>query len=267
MHPIERLRHVARASGYDADVMVREAAAGLVGLGGDPTETLTACRRIVDRQVACAPLWWLAARVLTSPDGIGEARRVVHQVTEDPTVTELRDHIPDDAVVCVVGRLARSAPVFAARGDCTAMLVDTLDDSDYAIRRLQRADVDVVEVLPGSIATAVRESTLVIIEATAVGPTRSMVPLGALAAAAVAQHLGRPVWILAGRGYLMPARMYEALARRCTTDIDVWDLDVEELDHSLVTSICGEAGPESVADALRRTDCPVAPELFRPTAF
>jgi hypothetical protein len=35
----------------------------------------------------------------------------------------------------------------------------------------------------------------------------------------------------------------------------------------LVDRLCGPAGPEPVADGVRRVDCPVTPELFRPTAF
>ena len=35
----------------------------------------------------------------------------------------------------------------------------------------------------------------------------------------------------------------------------------------LVDALCGPFGPEPVADGLKRVDCPVTPELFRPTAF
>jgi len=31
--------------------------------------------------------------------------------------------------------------------------------------------------------------------------------------------------------------------------------------------LCGPAGPEPVADGLRRLDCPVAPELLRSSPF
>jgi hypothetical protein len=33
---------------------------------------------------------------------------------------------------------------------------------------------------------------------------------------------------------------------------------------SLVDKVCGPAGLEAPAEAVRRTDCPVAPELFDP---
>ena len=50
VHPIERLRYVARAGGVDHDVLVRETAAALGALGFDPAGLVTACRRIIDRR-------------------------------------------------------------------------------------------------------------------------------------------------------------------------------------------------------------------------
>jgi hypothetical protein len=35
----------------------------------------------------------------------------------------------------------------------------------------------------------------------------------------------------------------------------------------LVDQLCGPMGPEGVAEGLQRADTPVAPELFRATAF
>ncbi|MEJ7583727.1 MAG: hypothetical protein WKF43_06455 [Acidimicrobiales bacterium] len=67
MHPIERLRFVARASGGDQALLVRETAGALAAFRHDPAGLVTACRRIVSRHPASAPLWWLCARVLTAP--------------------------------------------------------------------------------------------------------------------------------------------------------------------------------------------------------
>jgi hypothetical protein len=57
--------------------------------------------------------------------------------------------------------------------------------------------------------------------------------------------------------------MWDALVSRLDAAGDPWDADDEILPLDLVTQVVGPRGPESVADALRRTDCPVAPELFR----
>jgi hypothetical protein len=57
--------------------------------------------------------------------------------------------------------------------------------------------------------------------------------------------------------------MWEGLVGRLPSVDEPWDADDERLPLDLVDRIVGVAGPEPVADALRRTDCPVAPELFR----
>jgi hypothetical protein len=84
----------------------------------------------------------------------------------------------------------------------------------------------------------------------------------------VARHAGVPVWLVGGVGRLLPARMWEALVRRLDDEAgDPWDADDEIVPLDLVDQLCGIHGPETVADGLRRVDCPVTPELFKPTAF
>ena len=75
MHPIERLRHVARAEGADPALVAREAAHALASVArSDPPGLLPACRRLISRHVAAGPVWWLAARMLTDAEP-GEAAR------------------------------------------------------------------------------------------------------------------------------------------------------------------------------------------------
>ena len=71
MHPIERLRFVARATGADTDLLARETAGALAGFADDPAGLVMACRRIVARHPLSGPLWWLCSRVLVDavPDG------------------------------------------------------------------------------------------------------------------------------------------------------------------------------------------------------
>src|SRR5215213_4877403 len=64
VHPIERLRYVARAGGLDLVELVQDAALALSGFADDPAALVTACRSLVDRHPAAGPVWWLAARVL-----------------------------------------------------------------------------------------------------------------------------------------------------------------------------------------------------------
>src|SRR4029077_20629258 len=103
MHPIERLRMVARAAGEGPALVAQEAAGALVAFGDDPAGLVTACRRLVDRQPTSGPIWWLSARVLCSTDpsqGAGRARYLLH---DDPTPERVSAAIPDRAVVTAVG--------------------------------------------------------------------------------------------------------------------------------------------------------------------
>jgi hypothetical protein len=126
-----------------------------------------------------------------------------------------------------------------------------------------RADVDAVDVGLSGLGAAAAAADLVLLEATAIGPDQALVVAGSRAAAAVARHAGVPVWLVGGVGRLLPRRMWEGLERRSRLPTEPWEAPDEVLPLDLVDRIAGPAGPEPVADAVRRTDCPVAPELFR----
>lgn len=88
MHPIERLRHVARIGPEHPALLARETAAALLSCA-DPADLVVACRRLLDRQPACGPIWWVAAHasVATEPE-----RRLVELMDEldrDPTPLHL----------------------------------------------------------------------------------------------------------------------------------------------------------------------------------
>ncbi len=96
-----------------------------------------------------------------------------------------------------------------------------------------------------------------------VGPDHALAVSGSLAAAAVAAQTDTPVWLLAGIGRLVPARVWEAVAAGLDEASDPWDAEVDAVPTRLVSRVGGPTGLESVAEAVARTDCPVAPELLR----
>jgi hypothetical protein len=126
-----------------------------------------------------------------------------------------------------------------------------------------QAGIDAVDVPTSGLAAAVAAADVLLLEAVAAGPDGFLGVSGSLAAATVARHAGVPVWCVAGVGRWLPPRMWTALlARRDTRPEDPWDLDEELIPFDLVDQVCTTAGLEPHADAVRRTDCPVAPELF-----
>ncbi|MGH8997806.1 MAG: hypothetical protein ACRDY7_00255, partial [Acidimicrobiia bacterium] len=77
MHPIERLRWVARTPQGDPALIVCEAAEALASFGGDAAGLVVACRRLIERRPGCALLWTLSARMLCAFDPVDEAWRTV----------------------------------------------------------------------------------------------------------------------------------------------------------------------------------------------
>jgi len=263
MHPIERLRYVARASGVPQRVIVQETAAALASFGSDPQGLVTACRRIVSRQPTSGPLVWFASRVLTAGDPASEIWEAAGAMQADPTAAELAHALPDDATVSVLDWPDELGDILPRRGDLTVLVIDTLSEGSGFTSRLLHADVEAVDVPSAGLGAAVAASSLVLLESPAIGPDEFLSVAGSRAAAAVARHAGVPVWLVGGVGRLLPQRMWDGLRLRVERGGDPWDAHEEVVPLDLVDRIAGPAGVEPVAAALRRTDCPIVPELFR----
>jgi hypothetical protein len=263
MHPIERLRMVARAAGEGPALVAQEAAGALVAFGDDPAGLVTACRRLVDRQPTSGPIWWLAARVLTSTDPAQEAWHAVEQLQDDPTAERLSAALPDGAVVTVVGMGEHTADAIVRRGDIEVLLVDNDTVEPTVVRRLQRTDT-VLDAVPASgVAAAVAASDIVVFEASALGSTGLVAPSGSVAAAAVAHHAELPVWAVGGVGRTLPGRLWDALAARLGEDDEPWLAAEEIVPLDLVDGVVGPSGLRPTHEAVARSDCPVAPELLK----
>ncbi len=264
MHPIERLRFVARATGAPADDVVREAAASLAGFSGDPASLVTACRRLIDRHAANGAVWWLCARTLVASDPGDEAWRCLDAYVADATVAELAHALPDGARVVVVGWPERLAPALARRGDVEVRVVDVDGDGAGFVRALERAQVEAVDVSAAGLAAAVADSDLVVLDVEATCSTTALVAPGSWAAAAVARAADVEVWGVAGVGRVVPEPMWPALTRRLAGAATApWERDHDHLPLALVDRLLGPQGPEPLADGLRRVDTPDAAELRR----
>lgn len=263
MHPIERLRYVARSTGAPADLLVRESAIALGAFRDDHAGLVAACRRIVDRHLTCGPLWALCARMLCAPDPMDEARRVVDELDGDATALQLAARLPDDATLVTVGWPEQLAGAVRRRGDVELLLVDVEGEAAEAAAQLARLDVTAVEVPARGLGAAVAEADLVVVDAAAWGPAGAIAPSGARAAATLARHLGTEVWLVAGSGRQLPEQMFDALVRRWTEDADPLDAVEELVPLDVVDRVAGPGGVEPVGDALERSEVPPAPELYR----
>lgn len=264
MHPIERLRYVARASGAPDEDVVQEAAASLAAFADDPTSLVTACRRLIDRHPANGAVWWVCARTLLAADPADEAWRCHSDLHADPTLDEAAHAIAEGAIVAVVGWPDRLGAPLSRRGDLEVRVVDVDGDGPGFVRMLERLDVDAIDIPTGGLAAAVATAELVLLDARAIGPEVALVGSGSWAAAAVARAAGVPVWLVAGRGRTLPAGLWSSLERRLggpTTP--PWGLGLDRLPLELVDQVVGPGGVAPVARALATVDVPDAPELRR----
>jgi hypothetical protein len=166
MHPVERLRYVAQATGADPAVVAREAAYAL----GQVAETdlpglVPSCRRLIERHVTSGPLWWLAARILADADPGPAARRAAEELDEDPTDRALARLLPDDTTVLVVGWPDLAGAALRRRGDLEVLVVEGDGDGTVLARRLREAGSDVALVPDAGVAAAAVVAGLVLIEA------------------------------------------------------------------------------------------------------
>ena len=256
MHPIERLRYVARARGAPPGELGWEAARALMSVTvDDPVALVTGCRRLVDRHPTVGAIWWLAARVLVASDPLAEARAAAEELDADDTARHLAVALPEDSTITVVGWAEQSATALRRRGDLDVLLVE----SGHA-----GWDDEVAYVPESGLGAAVAASDLVLLEAGALGPGGFVAPAGARAAAAVARHCGIDVWVVAGAGRVLPDRLWDALCERIEGGpAERWELPEEVVPLDLATHVAGPAGIGPATEAPKRADCPIAPELLR----
>ena len=260
MHPIERLRYVARARGADAESLVRETAGALRGLGIDPSGLVVACRRIVERHPTCGPLWWLAARLLTSADPMAAARAAVAEIEADCTADVLASELPDGATVATVGWPEIAGQAIARRGDLRVLAVE----GQSFVQRLERSEIECDLVPMDAAAIAAAHADVVLVEADALDASRLVAPVGSAVLAAVAGITGTPVWTVAGCGRRLPSPMIEVIAARVERDDDYWMREAETLPLGLVAHVVGPMGRRPASDpGATRAECEMAPELLR----
>ena len=270
MHPIERLRHVARASGGDQRMLVRETAGALRGLGFDPAGLVVACRRIVERHPTSGPLWWLCSTVLAAPDPYRCAASLADDLELDPTPDVLVEALPDNAVVCVVGWPDLIGEALLRRGDSSVLAIDTDDTgmgSAAFVRRLQRADVE-AEIVPASgLAAAVLVSDVVVVEALAAGETDLLATTGSRAVASVGYCSEIPVWAVVGRGRRLPEALFAAIGQRLTDLRPPWDVPAENVPLALSHWVVSPHGVVPTLEASLPPECPMSHELLRSSAM
>ncbi|MEO1061744.1 MAG: hypothetical protein AAFZ07_10025 [Actinomycetota bacterium] len=261
MHPIERLRYVARAGGADQATLVAETASSLAALGVDPAGMVTACRRVVQRHPTAGALWTMCANALTAVDGISAAYSFADDVNSDRCSVQLVDALPDEAGIVLIGWTDLAPSALPRRGDLEVFVVDTDHSAGSLVGRLLSADVEAIEVPLLGLGAAAAEADVVVIEAEFAGPNGAVCAAGSRAAAAVARSAGSEVWLVAGVGRVLPGRVWETVLARVTLDAP-WESDLEVVPADLVDRLVRHDGVVETSCLAISPDGPIAPELL-----
>ena len=151
------------------------------------------------------------------------------------------------------------------RGDVDVLVVDALGEGSGLVRRLQRADVDAIDVPMSGLGAAVADSDLVLLEASAFGPGGWVGVAGSLRRGRGGASRRDP---RVGRRRHRPCAAGAACGRPSCARLDddmPWEAEDDVVPSDLCDVIVGRHGALPLADALRRIDCPIAPELYKPT--
>lgn len=263
VHPIEQLRYVARASGADAGLLVEEAASALGVFRNDPAALVTASRRLLTRQPAVGPLWWLCGRLVMSADSWAEGRAVVAELRSDQTIRHLMHGLPDDGAVALSGWPDTVVAALTKRGDVFSLVVDVEGQGSSVVRRLERSEVEAEEVDAAHAAGAIEDADLVLIEAAACGSSAALCDVGSLVMAATARALNTPTWLVVPVGRQLPEPYWQAIAERTVdTDIAPWLAPFEVVSFGLIDRVVSTDGIITPAE-IEPSRVPVATELLR----
>lgn len=274
VHPIEHLRYVARARGVDASTLVEESFAafehlaytGDRGSGALSQVMIIACRRLVERHPAAAPLWWSCAHVLVASDTRSTTREVVGRLRSDDTAAVVASAIPAGSTIVTVGWPDTVGSALERCGDVDVLAVDGGPGAGGFLRRLERSGLRCDPVAFESIAVAVAAADIVVVEALAVAPGRVLAEPGSHVVAAVAASVGTPVWLVVPTG----RRLHREYVDRMVTMIVGEDAeaglsrssDIDDLPVGLVDLTVDDRGTHVDAGHAWSPDCPYAPELL-----
>jgi hypothetical protein len=261
MQPFERLRAIARHGSDDA-TLVAEAADCLGDFDDDPAALVVTCRQLLQHHPDCGPLWWLCARVLAAPEPSEAAWEAEAMVRDDPTPGRLAALLPfpHDHPVAVLGWPEVTGLALETRPDLEVLAMRANAGDDRWRAQLARSaasarPVDVTEA-------AAHEPTHVLVEIAAASPTQILVREGTTRLLDQLDRPGLLVWLVAGVGRVLPARLFDAMLRRLG---EPEDHALELLDVQRADRIAGPTGLVRPENLQRRVDCPVAPELLRLT--
>ncbi len=207
MHPIERLRYVARAGDADPSLLAEEAALALGALAREPRALVPAARRLLEFHPACSPMWWVCAELLAAADPEARAEELADELRFDPTPDELAAALPGAVTLATTAGPA-IASALLERPDLTVRLFCRAGEMRRQLHRLGEA-VEVSGYLEHELAEAVEGASVVLVEAEALAAEGAL--LGPLASMLARGAGDAERWDATARGRLLPGALLGAL--------------------------------------------------------
>ncbi|MEO8363511.1 MAG: hypothetical protein ABI570_03915 [Ilumatobacteraceae bacterium] len=267
MHPIERLRYVANATGADPATLVSETAMALADLRIEPAGLVLACRRIIERHPTVGPLWWLCARLLSSSEPFELGEQLAMEVANDPTSKHLANAMPNDSTLCIVGWSTAAMQAAVRHGDCRVLVIDSHGDGQSAVNALERASVMAEYVALENAAGAIMSADTVVVEALASGPSEVLSVGGSHGVATITYCTSRPAWLVAPIGTRLPQLLWAAMKERTLCGREPWEVGTDVVPLELFSTVIGPAGMSKDGSAAIVPECEPTPELLRRSAM
>lgn len=258
MHPIERLRWIARADDEAIAALAAEAAWTLSELALDePAAVVTACRRLVESHLSLGPLWWVAASMLVASDPDETAHQAVDELLSDPTADRLAealcDRLEEGAIVVVA---CPAETVLEAVPQLTCAFVRLVGTPMRSKSRSSQETFGFANQFElGEADEAVEDASVVLVEALAAGSGGVIVPAGTGALADAAMRASVPLWAVVGAGRMLHAQLLAEMLRR-------GDGAFELIGPGAIEAVVGPSGLGTATEGLGRQSCPAAPELL-----
>ncbi len=263
MHPIERLRYIARDGYVPTDVIVEEVVAAFAHLAEEPAG-LTSLRRVLVRQGWCGPLWWAAARMLTASDGYAECREILRDLAEDRTGEEFDALLGSGHIgrVGVIGWTEQAALSLVNSPDTEVTVFDVAGEGEPAASQLAAYGANVAEIVPSHrIAGSMGSLDLVLVDAALAGPAEFLAPTGAAAVLAEAAFSEVPRGLIAGIGRRLPGWLYESASAHAVAHPP---RSTERVAASAIDRLICEVGSHRVPPILGSSGFPRAMDLIFP---
>lgn len=263
MHPIERLRVLARDDEVPHAELAAETAGALAALGDDSRGMLAACRQMLARHPEAGPLWWACARMLSADDPEAEARAIRRNLADDAVGLSLALDLPQGIEVAIIGWSPLVNELAGRREDLKLNIswtggltfveanLDTFHDPSL---ETYDPDIDdrVFDLKSHELVRSVERCEVLLVDVWVAGDKAFFSSARNKEAMVAAHRCGTEAWAMVGVGRRLPEPLFEVVRQRIRTTATP---RLVAADHTINEYASRVIEPVSIP-------CPCPPELL-----